>query len=65
MEKKEELDQMIEEMFEDYMSKGFDFNSDMSFTEVFKKIYSDAVNMTIEILENIDDDDDEKNKVKE
>ena len=51
MSEEEQLSEMIDEMFEDYMNGGFDFNSDMSFTEVFKQVFTDAVNMTITVLE--------------
>jgi hypothetical protein len=51
MSKEEQLLEMIDEMFSNYMDGGFDFNSDMTFTEVFKQIFSDAVKATIDILE--------------
>lgn len=46
-----QLSEMIDEMFEQYMEDGFDFNTEQSFGEVFKDIFSDAVRMTIEVLE--------------
>ena len=52
MTEEQEIDEMINSMFENYMEGGFDFNSDMSFTEVFKQIFVDAVNMTISVYES-------------
>ena len=45
-----ELESMIREMFEDYNKNGFDFNSDQSLNDIFFGIFSDAVNMTIDML---------------
>jgi len=56
-----QLNEMIEDMFEEYMSDGFDFNTEQSFGEVFKDIFSDAVRMTIEVLEASDEEDEDEN----
>lgn len=60
MTEQEELEEMINDMFESYLEGGFDFNSDMTFTEVFKQVFNDAVRMTMDILENAEIEDEEE-----
>ena len=55
MTEEEELNNMIEGLYQDYIQDGFDFDTQMTFDEVFRKIFSDAVACTLKVLE-----DDEK-----
>jgi hypothetical protein len=56
MSEEEQLTEMIDEMFDEYMSDGFDFNSSMSFDEVFRQVFEGAVTMTMKILEEEQED---------
>ena len=47
----DEINEMITELFDEFMSDGFTFESSMTFDEVFKQIFSAAVLMTINVLE--------------
>jgi len=46
-----QLDGMIDDMFTEYMSEGFELNTDMTFDEVFKTVFADAVRMSIDVFE--------------
>lgn len=46
-----ELNNMIEDMFNEYMADGFDLNTDMTFDEIFKKVFSDAVLIAMDTFE--------------
>jgi len=48
----EQFEELLNEMFEAFMEDGFDFNSGMTFDEVFKQVFSAGVNMAIEVMEN-------------
>ena len=54
----EQLDELVENLYEEYQRDGFDLNTDMTFDEVFKKIFGDAVGITIDILEKAEEGDD-------
>lgn len=51
MSEEEQLDEMIQEMFESYLEDGFDFTSSQSLEDIFRVIFSDAVRLTIKVLE--------------
>lgn len=51
MSNEEQLDEMLDEMFETYCDGGFDFDTDQSLNDIFKMIFDDAVRMTLSILE--------------
>lgn len=53
----EQMKEMIDDMFEEYLEGGFDFTTEQSLEEIFKGIFSDAVSMTIEILESADNEE--------
>ena len=54
------MKEMIDEMFEEYLEGGFDFTTEQSLEEIFKGIFSDAVAMTIDILESAETEDEEE-----
>ena len=51
MSDEEQLSEMIDEMFDGYIEDGFDFNSSQSLEDIFRNIFTDAVHMTVGILE--------------
>lgn len=51
MNENEEFQNMIDEMFDEYIKDGFDFNSSMTFEEVFKTIFTDAITIAINTLD--------------
>jgi len=51
MSDEEQLEEMINNMYADYTEEGFDFSTSDTFDEIFKRIFTDAVNMTLKILE--------------
>jgi len=51
MSDEEQLSEMIDEMFDGYIEDGFDFNSSQSLEDIFRNIFTDAVHMTVAILE--------------
>ena len=51
MSEEEELNEMISDLYNEYISGGFDFSSSDTFDEVFKRIFTDAVNITLKVLE--------------
>jgi len=53
----DQMKEMIDEMFEEYLEGGFDFTTEQSLEEIFKGIFSDAVAMTIDILESAETED--------
>ena len=52
MTDEEKLEEMVDQMYKDYIQGGFDFNTNDTFDMVFKKIFSDAVYATLNILDN-------------
>lgn len=56
---KEEFQALVEEMFEEFMSGGFDFDSSMTFDEVFKQAFTAGVQMVLEDLEDENDESEE------
>jgi hypothetical protein len=52
----EKLSAMIGDMFETYIEGGFDFNTDQSLNDIFLMIFSDAVQMTLNVLEGDDEE---------
>ena len=52
MNDEEDLEEMIAELYESYVEEGFDFNTSDTFDAIFKRIFSDAVKMTLEVLES-------------
>jgi len=57
MNEEDQLDEMIQDMFEGYLDGGLDFTSSQSLEDIFKGIFSDAVKMTIDVLEEAEDDE--------
>lgn len=57
MSEEEQMEAMIDEMFEEYAEGGFDLTTDQSLNDVFKMIFSDAVHMTISVLESADQEE--------
>jgi len=57
MSEEEQLDEMIQDMFEGYLDGGLDFTSSQSLEDIFKGIFSDAVKMTISVLEEDEDEE--------
>jgi len=53
----EELDKLVEDMFDNYIEGGFDFNTSQSLHDIFKGIFKDAVKMTIDVYENEEDEE--------
>jgi len=51
MSEEEQFDNMIEDMFKEYCKDGFDFNTEQSLHDIFKKIFRDAVMATLNTLE--------------
>jgi len=54
MTEEEELKVEVDQMFEEYLEGGFDFNSSQSLEDIFRKIFTDAVNLTIDVYEKED-----------
>ena len=57
MNEEDQLDEMIQDMFEGYLDGGLDFTSSQSLEDIFKGIFSDAVKMTISVLEEDEDEE--------
>jgi len=55
MSEEEQVLEMIEEMYEEYIEGGFDFSTSDTFDEIFKRIFTDAVQMTIAVFEQEDE----------
>lgn len=53
----EELNEMIAEMFDNYLEGGMDLDTEQSLQDVFFMIFSDAVNMTIAVLDAEEDEE--------
>jgi len=55
-----EIDEYIDELYENYVQEGLDFNTDQTLHDIFKQIFGDAVKLTIKDVENelCDDEDD-------
>jgi len=51
-EEQQQLEQMVSEMFDEYMDGGFDFTTSQTLEDIFRQIFIDAVTMTVEIYEN-------------
>jgi len=47
----DQLNKIVEDMFEKYIENGFDFNTDQTLNNIFFMIFSDAVQMTLSVLE--------------
>jgi len=47
----DEMYEMIDEMYQDYIKDGFDFNTSDTFDEIFKRIFTDAVTLTLKVLD--------------
>jgi hypothetical protein len=60
IDKEEQLAEMIEEMYEEYTESGFDFTTEQSLDEIFKGIFTDAVNMTVAVLDSLEEEEDEE-----
>lgn len=60
MSEEEQMDQMIDEMFDDYIKDGFDFNTSQSLHDIFKGIFKDAVELTIAVFESAEDEEEEE-----
>jgi len=54
MEDEEELQIEIENMYQNYIKDGFDFSTNDTFDEIFKRIFVDAVNLTLNVFEDFD-----------
>lgn len=57
MSDEEQLSEMIDEMFDGYIEDGFDFNSSQSLEDIFRNIFTDAVHMTVAILEGDEEEE--------
>jgi len=55
----EKLEELVEDMFETYIEDGFDFNTDQSLNDIFFMIFNDAVQMTLKVLEENSEEDDD------
>jgi len=55
MSEEQEVQEMVDAMFDEYMANGFDFTSDMTFDEVFKTIFSDAIMIALAAFEEESD----------
>ena len=53
IKKMNDLNDLANNMFDEYCEDGFDFNTSMTFDEIFRKIFTDAVGITIETYEKI------------
>ena len=60
MSEEEQLDEMVDEMFESYCEGGFDFDTDQSLNDIFKMIFNDAVRMTLSVLESQEEEEHEE-----
>jgi len=58
-EETEQMETMISTMYDDFMGDGFDFDSGMTFDQVFKQVFSAAVHMTLSVMEDADSDEGE------
>jgi hypothetical protein len=45
------VEEMASTMFDEYCDGGFDFDTSMTFDEIFRKIYIDAVTATVAVYE--------------
>lgn len=45
------VEDMASKMFDEYCEDGFDFNTSMTFDEIFRKIFVDAVTQTVQVYE--------------
>jgi len=52
------VEEMASEMFDEYCDGGFDFNTGMTFDEIFRKIFVDAVKATVSVYEPEEDTED-------
>lgn len=52
MTDEEKLEEMVEDMYQNYIHGGFDFNTNDTFDIIFKRIFSDAVHATLNVLES-------------
>jgi hypothetical protein len=59
IEEEEQLKDLVDNLYNGYQEEGFDLNTDMTFNDIFKKVFGDAVRMTIEILESAEEDEEE------
>jgi len=59
IEEEEQLKELIDNLYESYQEEGFDLNTDMTFNDIFKRVFGDAVKMTIDILENSDQEEED------
>jgi len=50
---------LVDEMFAEFMDGGFDFDSSMTFDEVFKQAFTAGIQMVLEDLEDEDEEEDE------
>jgi len=60
MSDEKQLEEMIEEMFDEYLDGGFDFDTSQSLEDIFKNIFTDAVNMTIAVLESSEEEEEKE-----
>jgi len=55
-----EIDEYIDELYDNYVQEGLDFNTDQTLHDIFKQIFGDAVKLTIKDVENeLGDDEDD------
>jgi len=46
------VEEAASKLFDEYCDDGFDFNTSMTFDQIFRKIFVDAVVMTVETYED-------------
>jgi len=53
------VEEMASEMFDEYCDSGFDFDTGMTFDEIFRRIFIDAVTATVAVYEPEEEESEE------
>jgi hypothetical protein len=52
-----EIEEVASNLFDEYCEDGFDFDTSMTFDEIFRKIFVDAVKITVDTYESEEEDE--------
>jgi len=53
------VEYMASEMYDEYCEGGFDFDTGMTFDDIFRKIFVDAVTLTVSVYEPDEEESEE------
>lgn len=57
MTEENQMDEMLDALYEEYVAEGFDFNTDQSLNDIFLMIFKDAFMTAVSIYESQEEEE--------